>query len=123
MKERTSRTWQRKGITVMVPPRLLPKWGASHQRVNQPLRPRPLLLNLVPSLSRRNSQRNARQQVSRRPYLYPLRPNPAFLRRSEEHTSELQSLMRISYAVFCLQKKKQEQIKHADIADNRKTNY
>src|SRR3546814_9532993 len=29
--------------------------------------------------------------------------NPA---RSEEHTSELQSLMRISYAVFCLQKKK-----------------
>src|SRR3546814_682806 len=27
-------------------------------------------------------------------------------RRSEEHTSELQSLMRISYAVFCLKKKK-----------------
>src|SRR3546814_2090106 len=27
-------------------------------------------------------------------------------KRSEEHTSELQSLMRISYAVFCLQKKK-----------------
>src|SRR3546814_8021370 len=30
----------------------------------------------------------------------------ALLRRSEEHTSELQSLMRISYAVFCLKKKK-----------------
>src|SRR3546814_4661303 len=29
-----------------------------------------------------------------------------FLFRSEEHTSELQSLMRISYAVFCLKKKK-----------------
>src|SRR3546814_8766605 len=29
-----------------------------------------------------------------------------FLERSEEHTSELQSLMRISYAVFCLKKKK-----------------
>src|SRR3546814_4227737 len=28
-----------------------------------------------------------------------------FARRSEEHTSELQSLMRISYAVFCLKKK------------------
>src|SRR3546814_4643201 len=28
-----------------------------------------------------------------------------FTRRSEEHTSELQSLMRISYAVFCLKKK------------------
>src|SRR3546814_7901602 len=31
--------------------------------------------------------------------------------RSEEHTSELQSLMRISYAVFCLKKKKTKQIK------------
>src|SRR3546814_8297395 len=30
--------------------------------------------------------------------------------RSEEHTSELQSLMRISYAVFCLNKKKHESI-------------
>src|SRR3546814_1804006 len=32
-------------------------------------------------------------------------------RRSEEHTSELQSLMRISYAVFCLKKKKISQSK------------
>src|SRR3546814_3696701 len=32
--------------------------------------------------------------------------------RSEEHTSELQSLMRISYAVFCLKKKKKIQIHH-----------
>src|SRR3546814_8113655 len=32
-------------------------------------------------------------------------------RRSEEHTSELQSLMRISYAVFCLKKKKKIQYK------------
>src|SRR3546814_2153504 len=32
----------------------------------------------------------------------------AAARRSEEHTSELQSLMRISYAVFCLKKKKQK---------------
>src|SRR3546814_4423511 len=31
----------------------------------------------------------------------------AIRRRSEEHTSELQSLMRISYAVFCLKKKNQ----------------
>src|SRR3546814_7551596 len=43
----------------------------------------------------------------------------AKLLRSEEHTSELQSLMRISYAVFCLKKKKtlttqmyQQQLKH-----------
>src|SRR3546814_10556844 len=33
------------------------------------------------------------------------KPTPRLL-RSEEHTSELQSLMRISYAVFCLKKKK-----------------
>src|SRR3546814_6899693 len=32
------------------------------------------------------------------------------LRRSEEHTSELQSLMRISYAVFCLKKKNRLEI-------------
>src|SRR3546814_10255378 len=31
--------------------------------------------------------------------------SPLAIRRSEEHTSELQSLMRISYAVFCLKKK------------------
>src|SRR3546814_8661867 len=31
-----------------------------------------------------------------------------FIARSEEHTSELQSLMRISYAVFCLKKKKKQ---------------
>src|SRR3546814_8741661 len=32
------------------------------------------------------------------------------IRRSEEHTSELQSLMRISYAVFCLKKKTTQKI-------------
>src|SRR3546814_5187296 len=37
-------------------------------------------------------------------------------RRSEEHTSELQSLMRISYAVFCLKKKKQKT--HNTTSDN-----
>src|SRR3546814_9316594 len=35
------------------------------------------------------------------------------LDRSEEHTSELQSLMRSSYAVFCLQKKKKKHIQHS----------
>src|SRR3546814_7540767 len=61
----------------------------------------------------------------------PLRPPAAAARRSnpstspyrsEEHTSELQSLMRISYAVFCLKKKNQKtqstqphtQLKHND---------
>src|SRR3546814_9374396 len=35
--------------------------------------------------------------------------------RSEEHTSELQSLMRISYAVFCLKKKNKRVIDQTDI--------
>src|SRR3546814_3701581 len=46
--------------------------------------------------------------------------------RSEEHTSELQSLMRISYAVFCLKKKKntynKNTPKHYSITPNNITN-
>src|SRR3546814_1103799 len=38
--------------------------------------------------------------------LWPRLAEGSALNRSEEHTSELQSLMRISYAVFCLKKKK-----------------
>src|SRR3546814_8188365 len=38
--------------------------------------------------------------------------------RSEEHTSELQSLMRISYAVFCLKKKKTRHNKNKPIDNN-----
>src|SRR3546814_8851545 len=40
-----------------------------------------------------------------KPMLISLMPQPPSRRRSEEHTSELQSLIRISYAVFCLEKK------------------
>src|SRR3546814_3349846 len=39
-----------------------------------------------------------------------LHPRIATIARSEEHTSEPQSLMRISYAVFCLKKKKKKHI-------------
>src|SRR3546814_4995390 len=38
-------------------------------------------------------------------YTFPIRRRRPRGKRSEEHTSELQSLMRISYAVFCLKKK------------------
>src|SRR3546814_1302340 len=40
------------------------------------------------------------------------------VRRSEEHTSELQSLMRISYAVFCLKKKNKHKQTTRDIKKN-----
>src|SRR3546814_2672605 len=51
-----------------------------------------------PRANRRNGGRPRRSEKKRK--------------RSEEHTSELQSLMRISYAVFCLKKKKQRQKTH-----------
>src|SRR3546814_3511807 len=44
-----------------------------------------------------------------------------YLLRSEEHTSELQSLMRISYAVFCLKKKKQKSMNN--MPDNIKKDF
>src|SRR3546814_10420522 len=43
-----------------------------------------------------------------------LRPSQV-AHRSEEHTSELQSLMRISYAVFCLKKKKQHHTQNKEL--------
>src|SRR3546814_2470262 len=45
------------------------------------------------------------RSADRRP---PWQAAPRYNARSEEHTSELQSLMRISYAVFCLKKKKND---------------
>src|SRR3546814_7440472 len=60
---------------------------------------------------------------------FAIRPEPAEVRtvaaklgagvRSEEHTSELQSLMRISYAVFCLKKKKQIHNNNSETSTNR----
>src|SRR3546814_7225149 len=44
-----------------------------------------------------------------------------FSARSEEHTSELQSLMRISYAVFCLKKKKTRKNNHNRCKKNETT--
>src|SRR3546814_7784748 len=43
--------------------------------------------------------------------------------RSEEHTSELQSLMRISYAVFCLKKKKKTTHNKSQLTSNVQLNY
>src|SRR3546814_3833688 len=48
----------------------------------------------------------------RRPCTGQRRQRPGLGGRSEEHTSELQSLMRISYAVFCLKKKNNTTVHH-----------
>src|SRR3546814_4473794 len=66
-----------------------PRRDRRHRQPRQP--PRPL------------GGRTAGEPVPRRPAADGARHQG----RSEEHTSELQSLMRISYAVFCLKKKKQ----------------
>src|SRR3546814_5559079 len=52
-----------------------------------------------------------------RAWLIRLRPL-----RSEEHTSELQSLMRISYAVFCLEKKKENSMRTLTIHQGNNVN-
>src|SRR3546814_2930476 len=56
-------------------------------------------------LQRRQKQQRKQHKSGDSPHGYDTRCHTASL-RSEEHTSELQSLMRISYAVFCLKKKK-----------------
>src|SRR3546814_10264870 len=66
---------------------------------------------------RRDGRRGGRCASSRsisRPR--PLRERAAG--RSEEHTSELQSLMRISYAVFCLKKKKKKENTEIKTSEN-----
>src|SRR3546814_3335295 len=60
----------------------------------------------VGELRVRCDRRCAQFSSARRPRRSDLHRSLRAILRSEEHTSELQSLMRISYAVFCLKKKK-----------------
>src|SRR3546814_6542388 len=78
-------------------------WRAAQHRPNRP----------SPRWTRRRRWRHTAYSAHGKgewpaPDARPLRTSDPFLKqpRSEEHTSELQSLMRISYAVFCLKKKK-----------------
>src|SRR3546814_8129276 len=65
-----------------------------------------------PTLTKGSTRRRRRRLHANSPLiccLSAVSDDPlAFRNRSEEHTSELQSLMRISYAVFCLKKKNQQ---------------
>src|SRR3546814_4571552 len=76
----------------------------------------PLLRRVVVRHDDPGLQAQADQAVERQARLDPagqLRPEVEEVAvRSEEHTSELQSLMRISYAVFCLKKKNKKDNKH-----------
>src|SRR3546814_4493238 len=62
--------------------------------------------DLAPGRSRHAAIGPARDNLSRRMFARRMVDQAGDEERSEEHTSELQSLMRISYAVFCLKKKK-----------------
>src|SRR3546814_8419150 len=78
-----------------------------------------LALRIVsPSKPRRRRKsaalrRSARSRVKSSPKRRRTRFR-ACRRRSEEHTSELQSLLRISYAVFCLKKKRKKHVRKND---------
>src|SRR3546814_2389659 len=63
----------------------------------------PVMLHDAP-LAQKFAQRLLEEGIYAIGFFFPVVPKD---QRSEEHTSELQSLMRISYAVFCLKKKKQ----------------
>src|SRR3546814_7623518 len=78
-------------------------------------------LQPVPAGYRRRAWREESDQLHQlhqrapRAGIYHVHPRPRPLHRSEEHTSELQSLMRISYAVFCLKKKNMTQRNSSNI--------
>src|SRR3546814_1429466 len=67
--------------------------------------PWPLPRRLLPAPRRARSLADRCNWPAKRPLSSFSRRGAARCGRSEEHTSELQSLMRISYAVFCLKKK------------------
>src|SRR3546814_1027343 len=66
------------------------------------------------------SSRSRPELSSHRSVKSMIRPSAS---RSEEHTSELQSLMRISYAVFCLKKKKKTHHKRTHTTHHNNTKY
>src|SRR3546814_7883804 len=79
--------------------------------------PRPQSAARPLCITGRGRLRPAPGRISPDAELSALSHRPDWL-RSEEHTSELQSLMRISYAVFCLKKKNNQTVIHS----NRTTN-
>src|SRR3546814_2838391 len=87
-------------------------------RIYHALRDRICLLEYPPGLRLSEEEIAQEFDVSRTPVRRVLArlESEGLVERSEEHTSELQSLMRISYAVFCLKKK-------TTITTNNSTNY
>src|SRR3546814_5765797 len=68
----------------------------------------------------RSRRRRSSSSANSSPPPGPMRSTPM---RSEEHTSELQSLMRISYAVFCLNKKIKQIVPGVDVIEKQHIHY
>src|SRR3546814_6831317 len=91
--------------------------GMAHLLEHLLFRGTPSMRNALAEFSKRGLAANGSTTSDRTNYYASFAANPetldwylrwqadAMVNRSEEHTSELQSLMRISYAVFCLKKK------------------
>src|SRR3546814_9157798 len=71
-----------------------------------PLTQHPAAKGLTTGILPRHRRSNASKGIGRFHWCIRSKSQRHMVVRSEEHTSELQSLMRISYAVFCLKKKK-----------------
>src|SRR3546814_3431710 len=79
-------------------------------------RQRPALSAPASSPAPKRTRKSARTRT--RPRSAPTPGQPPQESRSEEHTTELQSLMRISYAVFCLNKKKHQTQRNTNNTDH-----
>src|SRR3546814_7223290 len=98
--------------TSLVPPSIEKPLLRSHSRGSAML-PRPAASHANPSAPTADINSSCLRLLSSLPANFIIDDcagwaRPAFNSRSEEHTSELQSLLRNSYAVFCLKKKKQK---------------
>src|SRR3546814_9495418 len=94
--------------------------GGDHSKLCQSLRLWTKRTMVIPRRSISYSNRNGWSATGHFLIRDPMIAGPSWGCRSEEHTSELQSLMRISYAVFCL-KQITKQYKHATQTIKNKT--
>src|SRR3546814_1900106 len=95
---------------------------AEHQSQRLPSRPQPPSERIVQSLVTTLVSFGQSLAKMRLPLAIGVRMSRMLL-RSEEHTSELQSLMRISYAVFCLKKKKEKKYERQTLMHITSRNY
>src|SRR3546814_2129513 len=91
------------------------RWGARSRREPKAAEPAAQTAGPPSTTVPKENDHGSCKSIRRphRHYRRAVRPRPPA--RSEEHTSELQSLMRISYAVFCLKKKTQQLHKQTNI--------